>query len=1331
MKTRGTVIRIRSMLVLVLILSLIAGFCRGGLAPQRADALSPDVVISQVYGAGGFAGATYQNDYVELFNHGSVAITLDGWSLQYASPTGTFNSSNVFPLSGTIQPGQYFLVQMYSSGSNGLPLPAPDLTSSINMGNTQGKVMLATVSTLLPGGTTPPFTPDQMLSVKDLVGWGGATYYEGTGPAHATSLTTAIYRGDGGYSETDNNSADFAAFTPMPRNTSSPLNPGNLPVNPAGLGAAAPDTLFAGDSVLLTVGVIPGTHPDSTGLAVTCNLTAIGGPPAQALYDDGTNGDVTGSDKIFSFSTAVASGTVGGVKDLPCTISDAQSRSGSTSIQITVLEIIPIGTVQGPVSDGDNGAEQRSPYAPPAGNNAGETVAVQGVIYEKTLQATTGASTYKGFFIQNTSATMDADPNTSDGLFVFMNTSSTISKPGGSYTPTVGDEVVITGVISEYNYNTEMSSPTLSKPVVRSGVDIELELPAFDINPPANLEDANRYWERREGMRAQVPAGSLVLGGRNVFTPADAEIWLARSDSTIAQRAGPYERKAFRDAHPLDDNYDPNHWDGNGYRYLIGSLGIKATASDAGALIGPARSYATLNEARIGGVNYTYSKYRIEIREQPVFSEGVDPADNNPPQVFDPSHHYSIVDYDPEELFDYRDNPYSPCDFNSPGNPGYPSAPPPYLNPVRPPFDYVPASDAGYQARLNDIALQIINDLHSPDILMVQEVENQDICIVSGSTLSNTGNDNADGQPDVLQELALKIAALGGPAYEAAFDRDSADLGGFTPAFLYRTDRVQLRPAAGGPVLGSDPAVPGYTSIPYNSDVSNPKALNAVLPDGVAAYNTMWVFERAVSVALFRIYSAGIGEGTYCDVYVINNHFVAGPANAVEQRIEQSEYNAGIVDCLQAADPKARIVLGGYLGVYPRPDDITAPPDPPTDQLGALYDPGLGLKNLWEVLLDEAPESAYGFIYTGQAQTLDHMFVNQRLLADLEQYRTAHINSDFPADYPDDAARGASDHDPNVASFKIPPSNLQISKEAGPATVNAGGTAGFTITVSNTGTVDALDVAVADDLPEGVDWTASQGTISAEGVLTLDIGTLAAGDSEVIEVSGPVTWENAGEISNTATATSSNNDPASLSSDAAITVTAPDMHVTVTAALATDADGDGALGPGDTLQYTADITNTGDGEANAVVFTNYPDANTTLIAGSVTVSQVVTASKLKGVNQTLWKVIKGNHSGDKMVEVDLATIPSGGTAAVTFKVTINSPLWEFQVTNQGTLSGSNFPNVRSDDTHTSRLNDATITHIKMSEPIRGPGMSRWGIIILIALFGGALVWVGRRKEPTI
>ncbi len=1005
--------------ILAVAAALIAGSA-GAALPAPAAAASPDVVISQVYGGGGNSGATYTNDFIELFNRGTSTVSLSGWSVQYASATGTGNlgssSTQLTPLAGSIGPGQYILVEEAQGSGGTTALPTPDITdtSPIAMSGTAGKVALAnTADSLGCNGSNNPCSPSQLAQIVDLIGWGSANFFEGGAAAPATSNTTADLRANGGCTDTDDNSADFAADAPAPRNSASPLHSCTGPTDPNGVGAATPNSLFAGDTTLLTVAVTPGSSPTSTGLAVTCDLTAIGGSATQALFDDGTNGDDVAGDLTFSFQASIADGTAGGETSLACTLDDAQARTGSATIALTVLEILPIGTVNGPVLDTDSGTAHLSPYV-------GQTVTVQGVIYENTLQAiSNSANTYKGLFLQNTAATADGDATTSDGLFAFMGAYGDILVSGGGYyVPQVGDEVVMSGRVSEYYNMTELGSLRLLK-VVRTGVDVDAEVPAAVADPPVALDDANRYWERLQGSRVEAPAGSVVLGGRNVFNPADAEIWVARSDSTIAQRANPFWRRAFRDAHLLDDNYDPTSWDGNGYRILLGSLGIKATEADGQALIDPARTFDTLTNAPSGGLNYTFGKYRIEITGQPVFNEGVDPSADNPPQAFDRSLRYSIADYNLENLYDYRDDPFSGCDFT--GDSGCPRVAP-FLAAVSSPFDYVPASDAAYQARLGDIAHQVITDLHSPDILMVQEVENQDICTVSAGALACGTTNNADGKPDVLQELALRISALGGPAYDAAFDRDSSDLRGIAPAFLYRTDRVELLPPAGDPVLGGDPAIGGYTPVPYDADVSNPKTLNAELPAGVSACETAWVFPRAPGVALFRIHGTGIDADLQQDVYVVNNHFKSGPDACVDHRTEQANYNAALVAYLEQANPDARVVVGGDLNVYPRPDDPFAPIGQAgsSDQLGALYDPSLGLKNLWEVLLGQAPASAYSYVYQGMAQTLDQMFVTPSMLANLDQFRIAHINSDFPADYPGDVARGTSDHDPGVATFVIP-----------------------------------------------------------------------------------------------------------------------------------------------------------------------------------------------------------------------------------------------------------------------------------------------------------------------
>ncbi len=104
-----------------------------------AGAVSPNVVISQVYGGGGNSGAPYKNDFVELFNRGASAASLAGLSVQYASATGTgnFSSNAIVPLSGSLAPGQYYLVQL-AGGANGVALPTAEATGTVNMSGTGG-----------------------------------------------------------------------------------------------------------------------------------------------------------------------------------------------------------------------------------------------------------------------------------------------------------------------------------------------------------------------------------------------------------------------------------------------------------------------------------------------------------------------------------------------------------------------------------------------------------------------------------------------------------------------------------------------------------------------------------------------------------------------------------------------------------------------------------------------------------------------------------------------------------------------------------------------------------------------------------------------------------------------------------------------------------------------------------------------------------------------------------------------------------------------------------------------------------------------------------------
>jgi predicted extracellular nuclease len=686
--------------------------------------------------------------------------------------------------------------------------------------------------------------------------------------------------------------------------------------------------------------------------------------------------------------------------------------------------VLPIGAVQGAVPEDADGPASRSPYAPPSGNGAGaETVTVQAVITQQTLDAGSPPESQlqRGLFVQNTLAQADADPNTSDGIFVFIGRFDTLRVEGGGfYTPVIGDEVVLRGRVNEFFNLTQLSNPFVVS-VVRGGVDLDTEAPVFDVAPPDDLAEAGRYWERREGMRGAVPAGAVAVDGRDVFgdpeTPGvDGEVWVVRGDHPVANRADPYAERAFRDPHPLDNVPDPLFDDGNGYRILLGSLGVKATENDTTALIAPVRTYDTVTNPAVGGLYYAFGKYQIQPAEQLVLQPGVDPAGNAPPQPAVEGEEYAAATFNVENLYDYRDDPFDGCDFA--GNAGCPG--------VSPPFDYVPASEADYQARLTDLAAQVAGDLRAPDLIAVQETEDQDLCTAAEGALTCGTQDNADGRPDTLQELALAIAAQGGPVYDAAYDRDGADDRGISAAWLYRTDRVELLPAdPADPVLGAAPAV-GYrgTPAPYNSDVANPKALNADLPEDVdrsTGVDGEQVFTRDPQVAHFRVWRTAIGESVFTDVYGVSNHFSSGPDRRVGQRREQAGFNAAIVAALEAADPEVRVLVGGDLNVFPRPDDPFAPGDPlfPSDQLAPLYD--AGLENLYERLLAEAPAAAFSYVFQGQTQTLDHLFVTGSLSAEVRAMRAAHVNADWPAEFYVDGPRGVSDHDPQVARLSTSP----------------------------------------------------------------------------------------------------------------------------------------------------------------------------------------------------------------------------------------------------------------------------------------------------------------------
>jgi len=191
------------------------------------------VVISQIYGAGGNSGASYRYDFVEIFNRGATDVDIGNWSIQYASGANNFSLKATFPAGTMLPAGRYLLTQL-AGGSTGATLSAdftPTGTSAINVSAGDGKIALTNTATLLSCGTVSNRCTGAAL--VDLVGFGAASDYEGAAVAAPAQASQSLQRAGAGCVDTDDNSADFSSAQAAPRNLATPVNDctGTLPAD--------------------------------------------------------------------------------------------------------------------------------------------------------------------------------------------------------------------------------------------------------------------------------------------------------------------------------------------------------------------------------------------------------------------------------------------------------------------------------------------------------------------------------------------------------------------------------------------------------------------------------------------------------------------------------------------------------------------------------------------------------------------------------------------------------------------------------------------------------------------------------------------------------------------------------------------------------------------------------------------------------------------------------------------------------------------------------------------------------------------------------------------
>jgi uncharacterized protein len=631
------------------------------------------VVITQIYGAGGNSGATYNSDYIELFNTGSSSVTMSSWQVAYASAAGT-NWTNRTIFSGTIPAQGYFLIQE-SMGATGVALPTPDSAAgAINLSGTAGKVALLNNNTAIAAVTCPAGT-----NVLDVVSYGStATACEGTQAPGEPNSTTSVERKSGNPS-TGNNSADFTTVSPPnPRNSSfagvttlslTQLNPANVIVGSPDTALTLAGTLFGSDSVVNFSGQVQIVPAPANISATSIQLTV------PASYFSSTT----------SYSVSVTSGGTTS-NSLPLTV----SIPGSCAQTATIAQI--------------QGSGDRSSFA----GSPTKSTSLGTVTYLKS----------NGFFMQM--ATGDGDPNTSDAIFVF-----TSSSPGVH----LGDSVCVTGLVSEFygggsviltdtdNTLTEYSSVSITT------ISTGNPLPAtITLNPDS--AGAFDQFEKYEGMRVQVPSITVTGPGGVSAIGSNAEADGTYSPSgafwgIVTGTPRPFREVGIDSSHPIyvenstGAHYgllpsNPTVFDSNPERIQIytGNPGDTVIDVSAGAVV-----------TGISGVLDIYFG-DFELDQDPTTVPGyVAPmvSNNNLTYTAVPTRSASeltVATYNLEHFYDDQQNGVST------------------------PFEVVLTTPT-YQGRLAKVSMAIRNVLMTPDILEVEEAENLGVLQAMSAKISS------------------------------------------------------------------------------------------------------------------------------------------------------------------------------------------------------------------------------------------------------------------------------------------------------------------------------------------------------------------------------------------------------------------------------------------------------------------------------------------------------------------------------------------------------------------------------------------------------------------
>ncbi len=679
-----TVMR-RVLRVSMLLLLALATLGRTGYAQNNTH-----VIISQIYAAGGNNNAVLNADYVELFNPTGNTLTLNNYSIQYASAGGaTIATVTTLPATITLAPGQYYLIAASEGGTGAaLPVTADVPNTNIAFGASAGKVALVSSTAKLASACN---TSDP--SLVDFIAYGSGTNCSFGSPAPAPSTTKADVRSNV-CTILNNSGAEFIANTPAPHNSSSTFHVCGGPTPLSVIGAANPATVNEGDSTLLTATVSPATQPASTGVAVTADLSPIGGAAAQALYDDGTNGDVAAGDGVFSYTTpATATGSV----TIPVTATDAQMRMAQATISLTV--VVPPPTI----SIKEIQAAKPSPYASKSVTTTGIVVGVKS----------------NGFYLESPGAS--TNPTTPEGILIYT---------GSTTKPTfiaVGNEVKVTGVVETYpttglTPGTEIDGPqTFSLVASNQPLPEPVKITKEMDSPAGGIYQFTRF----EGMRVAIDSLTTTSGtDASLSEAAETNASNGRFYGVVTGVPRPFREPGISVTDTAFGAVPAGVplWDSNPELLYIDSL----------VLGGPAINLTsnTLLTGVVGVMDFSFGQPEVllDASNRPTVTGGMVPQ----PIPAQASNEFTIASFNMERFYNDK------ADADNPGS------------------SAVTVTTEAYQRRLNKASLAVRTILNMPDIIGTQEIEN--LAVLTDLAHKISDDAVAAGQADPLYQPYLFLA---------------------------------------------------------------------------------------------------------------------------------------------------------------------------------------------------------------------------------------------------------------------------------------------------------------------------------------------------------------------------------------------------------------------------------------------------------------------------------------------------------------------------------------------------------------------------------------------